>query len=115
VIVELHASDDEVMLFDVTGAAGAGGRKVAVERGDGLTVVAAERGLEQALDQARRTAASLLQIVATHEVDEAELRFGLRLTGEAGLFAITKIGGEAHCEIVLKWKRREPDEREPAQ
>jgi hypothetical protein len=108
VIVELNATGgDDAMLFDVADPAG---RKIAVERG--ADVVVAQRGLEQALEQARRNAGALLQIVTAHDVDEAELRFGLRLTGEAGLFAITKIGAEAHCEIVLKWKRRPAEEPE---
>ena len=107
-IVELSASDEEALLFDVS--ATSAGRKVAVTTRDGTAVVAAERGLEQAIDQAHRTVGSLLRIVAAHDVDEAELRFGLRLTGEAGLFAVTKVGGEAHCEVVLKWKRRPPGE-----
>lgn len=104
-IVELHASDGEALLFDVPTTSA--GRKIAVTTRAGEDVVAAERGLDQALDQAQHTASRLLRIVAAHDADEAELRFGLRLTGEAGLFAVTKVGGEAHCEVVLKWKRRD--------
>jgi len=38
-------------------------------------------------------------------VEEAEIKFGLKTTGEAGIFAIGKVGGEMNYEVTLKWKK----------
>jgi len=40
-------------------------------------------------------------------VEEAEIKFGLKSIGEAGIFAIGKVGGEMNYEVTLKWKKPE--------
>jgi hypothetical protein len=40
-------------------------------------------------------------------VEEAEIKFGIKSIGEAGFFAIGKVGGEINYEIKLKWKKPE--------
>ncbi|MBE7556737.1 MAG: hypothetical protein HS126_37275 [Anaerolineales bacterium] len=38
-------------------------------------------------------------------VEEAEIKFGLKTIGEAGIFAIGKVGGEMNYEVTLKWRK----------
>ena len=44
-------------------------------------------------------------------VEEAEIKFGLKTVGEAGVFAIGKVGGEMNYEVTLKWKKPENEIR----
>ena len=39
---------------------------------------------------------------------EVKVTFGLKATGEAGIFAITKLGGEANFSVKLGWKHKAP-------
>lgn len=39
-------------------------------------------------------------------VEEAEIKFGVKTIGEAGVFAIGKVGGEMNYEVTLKWRKR---------
>ena len=44
-------------------------------------------------------------------VEEAEIKFGLKSIGEAGIFAIGKVGGEMNYEVTLKWKKEKGKEK----
>ena len=44
-------------------------------------------------------------------VEEAEIKFGLKSIGEAGIFAIGKVGGEMNYEVTLKWKKEKGVEK----
>ncbi|MBT7081815.1 MAG: hypothetical protein HN855_07165 [Anaerolineae bacterium] len=44
-------------------------------------------------------------------VEEAEIKFGLKSIGEAGIFAIGKVGGEMNYEVTLKWKKEKGAEK----
>lgn len=102
-IVKLHSGDpDTVLLFDVEEPEG---RRVAVVKGR-EQIVAAREPVDRAIAQARRSAELLLETVCGLDIDEAELTFGLKLTGEAGLFAIARAGAETHCTVTLRWTRR---------
>jgi hypothetical protein len=102
-LVKLESSDpDTLLLFDVEDPEG---RRVAVVKGR-ERVVDAEESVNGAISQARRSAELLLETVHGLDIDEAELSFGLKLTGEAGLFAIARIGGETHCTVTLRWSRK---------
>lgn len=89
------------LLFEVPET---GGRKAPVDS-RGVDVVTAERTATSAVKQARHAAGTLLDAIRGLDVDEAEISFGLKMTGEAGLFAITRVGGEAQCTVRLKWSR----------
>ena len=40
-------------------------------------------------------------------IEAAEIKFGIKTTGEAGIFAIGKVGGEMNYEVTLKWRKPE--------
>jgi hypothetical protein len=64
-------------------------------------------GFKEAFAGAR---ASIREVIAEFEdlhVYEAEIKFGMKSTGEAGIFAIGKVGGEMNYEVTLKWKKPE--------
>jgi hypothetical protein len=108
VIVKLESADpDTLLLFDVEEP---GGRRVAVVTGR-EQIAEAHESVTGAISQARRSAELLLETVRGLDIDEAELSFGLKLIGEAGLFAISKIGGETHCTVTLRWSRRTSEPR----
>ena len=44
-------------------------------------------------------------------VEEAEIKFGIKSIGEAGIFAIGKVGGEMNYEVTLKWKKEKGAEK----
>lgn len=53
---------------------------------------------------------SIKEVMAEFEnlhVYEAEIKFGLKSIGEAGIFAIGKVGSEMNYEVTLKWKKPE--------
>jgi hypothetical protein len=92
----------------------ADGSKVMVEAEETGGVVRASRngeatkskaGFREAFAGAR---ASIREVIAEFEdlhVYEAEIKFGLKSIGEAGIFAIGKVGGEMNYEVTLKWKK----------
>lgn len=107
-IVKLESTDpDTLLLFDVEEP---GGRRVAVVKNRDQ-IAKAQESVNGAISQARRSAELLLHTVRDLDIDEAEVSFGLKLIGEAGLFAITRIGGETHCTVTLRWSRRTPEPR----
>jgi hypothetical protein len=102
-IVKLGTDDpNTLLLFEVEEP---GGRRVAVVK-DRAQIVETQESVNGAISQARRSAELLLETVRGLDIDQAEVTFGLKLIGEAGLFAISKIGGETHCTVSLRWSRR---------
>lgn len=74
---------------------------------DGLDVVKAGQRFTEALASVRGSLRALVTEMNALEVEEAEVRFGLKAVGEAGIFAVGKVGGEMNYEITLKWKKPE--------
>jgi hypothetical protein len=78
-------------------------------------VVKASRGIpgeavqsfEQAINALSPLSNSIISkiINTANPPDEANVEFGLTLTGELGLTVITKVGTEANFKISLKWTR----------
>lgn len=83
---------------------GGGLRPVSRGGNDDPTVVQANKSLQASLQNAKASAQLLLDEINGLEVSEAEIKFGLTTTGEAGIFAVGKVGMEINYEITLKWK-----------
>lgn len=74
----------------------------------GKSVAVAQTSFEQAIQQAMRYNAQVfLQSVVNLPIlpSEAEITFGLKITGEVGNVAVGKVGGETNYTIRLIWKR----------
>ncbi len=73
----------------------------------GMDVVEAGKKFSEALASVRGSLKDLVAELDALQVDAAEVRFGLKAVGEAGVFAVGKVGGEINYEITLKWKKPE--------
>src|SRR5689334_12191475 len=69
---------------------------------DGVYIVEAGRKFAEALTSVRNSLRVLLAEFDGLHVEEAEVKFGLKAVGEAGLFAVGKVGGEMNYEITLR-------------
>ncbi|NMF86790.1 CU044_2847 family protein [Nodosilinea sp. P-1105] len=69
-------------------------------------VVKAQQTYEQALDKIQPIASTLISKLRelNEPADEVEVKFGIKLTAEAGAI-IALAGGEVNYEITLKWKK----------
>jgi hypothetical protein len=71
---------------------------------DGITVRHAKQGFEQAFEAVRAGASVLRSKLEELRADEVEVKFCLKAVGEAGNFAVGKVGMTANYEVTLKWK-----------
>ena len=74
----------------------------------GKSVAVAQTSFENAIQQAMQYNAQVfLQSVVNLPIlpSEAEITFGLKITGEVGNIAVGKAGGETNYTIRLTWKR----------
>lgn len=72
------------------------------------SVGVAQTSFEQAIQQTMRYNAQVfLQSIVNLPIlpSEAEITFGLKITGEVGNVAVGKAGGETNYTIRLTWKR----------
>lgn len=74
-------------------------------RGGKNRFLPSKKKFQQAFEEAKHHALILLKELDTIPVEEAEIKFGLTTIGEAGNFAIGKIGLSVNYEITLKWKK----------
>ncbi|RME73219.1 MAG: hypothetical protein D6784_12260 [Chloroflexi bacterium] len=100
--VEYELEDGSIILIAGPEVEGTGGSY----RGVGEAVVRAGRTFEAALEAVRGQALALRRKLEDLRADEVEVKFSLTTTGEAGNFAIGKIGVEANYEVTLKWQNR---------
>ncbi|MCY7324065.1 MAG: hypothetical protein LH660_20255 [Phormidesmis sp. CAN_BIN36] len=73
----------------------------------GKLVYQARRTLEEALDQVKPVASTVLTKLKsglTTPADEIEVTFGLKLSVEAGAI-ISSVGADVNFEVKLKWKQ----------
>ncbi|NEQ66438.1 MAG: hypothetical protein F6K21_13220 [Symploca sp. SIO2D2] len=74
----------------------------------GQQVLKAQQTFEQALDHIKPVASTIVTKLRNlnEPADEVEVKFGLKLTADAGaIFA--SVGGEVSYEITLKWKQNQ--------
>ena len=82
----------------------AGGEVVKASRGAGGPVPS-KLNFKQAFANVRGSIKAVMAEFNDLHVEEAEIKFGLKSIGEAGFFAIGKVGGEMNYEVTLKWKK----------
>lgn len=83
------------------------GNVVKVARESGNVIISASTKFQEALHSAKASTIALLDELNDLPIEEMEITFGLKSVGEAGLFAVGKIGMEANYQITLKWKKPE--------
>jgi Trypsin-co-occurring domain 1 len=82
------------------------GGVVKASRG-GVDVVQAGKNFTDALASIRGSLKALVAELNALEVEGAEVKFGIKAVGEAGNFAVGKVGGEMNYEVTLQWKKPE--------
>lgn len=73
-------------------------------RGEGNIIITTSKKFKEAIQSAKSSANTLLEEFKVLPVDEMDIVFGLKSTGEAGVFAVGKVGFEANFQVTLKWK-----------
>lgn len=72
----------------------------------GEMVLKAQQTFEESLDKIKPVASAIISKLRdlNQPADEVEVKFGLKLTVDAGAI-FTSVGGEVTYEITLKWKQ----------
>jgi hypothetical protein len=66
----------------------------------------AQQKFEDALEGVKRSAVLMRTKLEDLRADEVQVNFGLKATGDLGVFAVAKVGAEANYGITLKWSNR---------
>src|SRR5215469_15179605 len=109
--IQFTSADGNTMLVEVDEgelSSQQGVQKAGLREMAGKSVAVAQTSFEQAIQQAiRYNAQVFLQSVIDLPIlpSEAEITFGLKITGEVGNVAVGKAGGETNYTIRLIWKR----------
>jgi Trypsin-co-occurring domain 1 len=109
--IQFTSADGNTMLVEVDEgelSSQQGVQKAGLREMAGKTVAVAQTSFEHAIQQAMRYNAQVfLQSVTSLPIlpSEAEITFGLKMTGEVGNVAVGKAGGETNYTIRLTWKR----------
>ena len=72
---------------------------------NGLSIVESGKNFKGAFASIRGTVKDLVAEMEALEIEEGEVKFGLKALAEAGVFAVGKMSGEMNYEITLKWKK----------
>jgi len=108
--LKYQTADGDAVLVEIEGEPETAGGVVRASRvGDKVKdiIIEAQNKLEDAMDSVRHSAQAVIAKVKSlgDPPDEVEVTFGLKAAGEAGNFAVAKVGTEASYTVTLKWKR----------
>jgi hypothetical protein len=106
--IEYKLEDDSTVLIEVEER---GGVVKASNKSDESKP--SKLNFKQAFASVRMSIKEVMSEFDNLHVEEAEIKFGIKSTGEAGIFAIGKVGGEMNYEVTLKWKKPEKKPIEP--
>ena len=101
--IEYTVDDDSTILVESESVMGG---VVKASRG-GVEVIQTGKKFTDALASIRGSLKALITEMDALKVEEVEVKFGLKAVGEAGVFAVGKVGGEMNYEVTLKWKKPE--------
>ena len=102
--IEYQLEDGATLLIEGDGRQRGGMQQVARDR-DGNVIQKTGARFQDALSGVKASARLLREQLNELEAEEVEVTFGLKTTGEAGLFAIGKVGMEANYTVKLKWSK----------
>lgn len=101
--IEYELDENTTILVEVP--EGASGGVMRASRGDNAPVKA-EKTFREAWKSVQVQAKMLIAEVEDLHVEEAEIKFGVNVTGSAGNVAIAQVGLGVNYEITLKWKKK---------
>lgn len=102
--VEYELEDGTTLLIEAEEAAG--GLVPASRSAEGIAKIQARKTFEEALQGIKPWARTLCQQLEDLVTDEIEVTFGIKAVGEAGIFAVGKVGAEANYEVTLRWSEK---------
>lgn len=106
--IEYKMEDGSTVLVEAESATGG---VVKASRG-GVNIVEAGKNFTEALASIRGSLRALIAEMDALKIEGAEVKFGLKAIGEAGVFAVGKVGGEMNYEVTLHWKKPEEKPRQ---
>ncbi|MBK1990070.1 hypothetical protein A0J48_021500 [Sphaerospermopsis aphanizomenoides BCCUSP55] len=80
---------------------------IAIERvalPSGREIAKAQKSFEEAIDNIKPLVANIANKFKDLGPKEMEVKFGIKLSADAGAF-ITSVGGEVNFEITVKWSK----------
>ena len=103
-LVEYSLEDGTKFLVEVDEPETTAVERVALPSGQ--LALKAQQTFEEALDKVKPVASTIISKLRNLNTpaDEVEVKFGLKLTAEAGAI-FSSVGGEVSYEITLKWKQ----------
>jgi Trypsin-co-occurring domain 1 len=107
-LVEYSLEDGTKFLIEVSESDSTAVERVALP--SGRRVLKAQQTFEEALDKVKPVASTIISKLRNLNTpaDEVEVKFGLKLTAEAGAI-FSSVGGEVSYEITLKWKQNKAE------
>ena len=75
----------------------------------GNVISSVNQRFEDAFAGVKKSATALRHQLEEMRADEVEVTFGLKAVGEAGNFAIGKVGMEANYTVKLKWSNKKSE------
>lgn len=109
-VAQFSLEDGTTFLIEVDEPEGAAVERVAANINPQKMVLQAKQTFEEAIETVKPVASTLITRLRkglTTPADEVEVKFGLKLTAEAGAI-FTSISGDVNFEITLKWKEEKP-------
>jgi len=100
--IEYELEDGTTLLIEAEEQRTGGVRKASVDK-DGNVIQKSGAKFQDALAGVKASARLLREQLNELEAEEVEVTFGLKTTGEAGFFAVGKVGMEANYTVKLKW------------
>lgn len=101
--IEYKNEDGSAVLIELAEATGG----IVRASRDGISVVETGKRFSEAFASIRGTIKDLVAELDALQIEEGEVKFGLKALAEAGVFAVGKVGGEMNYEITLRWKKPE--------
>jgi hypothetical protein len=101
--IEYTQEDGSILLVETDESTG-GAIKAADNSGN--VIIKAGTKLQDALASIRRSVVALQEGLSELQAEDVEVTFGIKTVGEAGLFAVCKVGAEVNYEIKLKWTKK---------
>lgn len=102
-LVEFSLEDGSKFLVEVEEPNNTSVGRVALP--SGRIVSEATKTFEEAIDKIKPAIASITNKFKELSPEEMEIKFGVKLSAEAGAI-LTSVGGEVNFEITVKWSKK---------
>jgi hypothetical protein len=106
--IEYQLEDGTTILVEADQPQPSGVTKASRDKA-GNVITSVNQKFEDAFAGVKKSALVLRRQLEDIRADEVEVTFGLKATGEAGNFAIGKVGMEGNYTVKLKWSNKKSE------